>query len=414
MRSHILSRAVVLSLALALIIAACGGGATEPGGSATDVPSDAAPTEGTVTQPAAPPTDADAAAPAAEAALGGAVCCEVHGEINGESYLFVMTLGSGSPSGPGMLHVLQNDGDGAFQEVGSIETPVGLMPASLAPASRIALAGEVLYLPLPGEGESGGLWVVDVSNPASPEEMALVETELSPLSVAVTDDLAAVATMSFSGPLLLFDISDPGSPHRVSEQAYSVTSMPPGIAVANSLLYVFDESGVAIIDASRPDAPREAGTYPNPDWSGQEGEESTGGRTELLEGLAPSDAFVDIAAAGQYLYIAASDGGLLVIDVSDPANPREAGHLELPDRAVGVAASDNRVYVLGVERTEESLPLRYTVHVVDASDAGDPRPVETIAVPDATQPFQSLISGDNAIFLVGLSTVHMIDTSGSE
>ena len=52
-----------------------------------------------------------------------------------------------------------------------------------------------------------------------------------------------------------------------------------------------------------------------------------------------------VAVSGNYAYVAVGDAGLLVIDVSDPANPRGVGGFDTPGFAQGVAVSGNYAYV---------------------------------------------------------------------
>jgi hypothetical protein len=44
---------------------------------------------------------------------------------------------------------------------------------------------------------------------------------------------------------------------------------------------------------------------------------------------------LDVYVSGNYAYVADGYAGLRVIDVSNPANPREVGYFDTPDYAVG-------------------------------------------------------------------------------
>jgi hypothetical protein len=52
-----------------------------------------------------------------------------------------------------------------------------------------------------------------------------------------------------------------------------------------------------------------------------------------------------VAVAGSYAYVADVEAGLRVIDVSDPANPRERGYYDTRGGTCGVAVADSYAYV---------------------------------------------------------------------
>ena len=64
------------------------------------------------------------------------------------------------------------------------------------------------------------------------------------------------------------------------------------------------------------------------------------GRTEVLP-----DVMIGVAVAGNYAYVADYDAGLRIINVSDPAAPTEAGFYDTPGSARGVAVAGNYAYI---------------------------------------------------------------------
>jgi hypothetical protein len=198
----------------------------------------------------------------------------------------------------------------------------------------------------------------------------------------------------------------------VSEIEHSVDFLPPKIVLDGSLLYILKEDGVDLIDVANPDSPRMAGVVQNPASSGASSGDPPG-LVRGIDGFIPPDTFLDMAVSGQYLYIAASDGGLWVIDVSDPDNPQEMGHLELPDRAAHVATSGDSVAVLGVDEVgdEDDLSLSFALHRIDPTVADGPQIIETVAVPDVTLPFQLLLLGENSTVLLDPARVYVLGGS---
>jgi len=71
----------------------------------------------------------------------------------------------------------------------------------------------------------------------------------------------------------------------------------------------------------------------------------------------------DIAVQGQYAYVAAQEGGLIILDVSDPANPVRVSSHETSGPAQCVAAAGNHAYV-----ADGSAGLQ----VIDVSDPANP------------------------------------------
>ena len=68
----------------------------------------------------------------------------------------------------------------------------------------------------------------------------------------------------------------------------------------------------------------------------------------LLQGkwaTGPQSGAYDVKLVGNYAYVAIRDGGLAVIDVSDPINCIRVGGYANGDRAYGVAVSGNYAYV---------------------------------------------------------------------
>jgi hypothetical protein len=52
-----------------------------------------------------------------------------------------------------------------------------------------------------------------------------------------------------------------------------------------------------------------------------------------------------VAVQGQYAYVALGEGGLVIVDVSDPANPVRVGGVDTSGSAYGVTVSGNYAYV---------------------------------------------------------------------
>ena len=91
------------------------------------------------------------------------------------------------------------------------------------------------------------------------------------------------------------------------------------------------------------------------------------GRTGVLPGVVQG-----VAVSGSHAYVAAGDGGLRVVDVSDPAHPREVGSCDTPGEAWGVAVSGSYAYVAAGDAG---------LRIVDVSDPAHPREVGSYDTP---------------------------------
>jgi hypothetical protein len=87
--------------------------------------------------------------------------------------------------------------------------------------------------------------------------------------------------------------------------------------------------------------------------------------TELGFYDAPGHAY-GVYVSGSTAYVAHYDGGLRVVDVSDPANPTEVGYYDTPGNAEGVYVSGSTAYLAGAYRG---------LRVVDVSDPANPAEV---------------------------------------
>jgi hypothetical protein len=175
----------------------------------------------------------------------------------------------------------------------------------------VAVAGDYAYL---ADG-SGGLHIINVSDPAAPTEVGLHDTPGNAYSVAVAGDYAYVADGS-SG-LRIINASEPANPTEVG--FYDTAGNAYSVAVAGDYVYVADgPDGLRIIDVSQPANPTEVGFY---------------------------GAWGSVAVAGNYAYVA--DGsGLRIINVSSPANPTEVGFFDTLSGAVSVAVAGDCTILL--------------------------------------------------------------------
>jgi hypothetical protein len=240
---------------------------------------------------------------------------------------------------------------------GSVSNPLSLQLVGQfgGGSGAVASDGRYAYLNI-----GPRLAIVDIADPAHP----VVAGRSSPLpgfeALSVTGGYAYVA--AGPGGLRVLDVSDPAAPVEVFAQAFDSSAF--GTAIAGSYLYLGAGDGLHIFDLTDPGAPQAAGF------------------------LATPDVVHDVAVAGSLAYIAesyspgdlsADRGGLRVVDITDPLNPREVGFYPLnpgsvpvteqqdaPQGAYGVAVLGDRAYV-----TYRAFKMG-AVHIVNVSDPSHP------------------------------------------
>ncbi len=196
-------------------------------------------------------------------------------------------------------------------------TPVGSYDAGFADISDVTVADGYLYL----AGGDDGLWIVDVSDPAHPQEAPAFPSQWPAYGVAVAGGRAYVAA-EWKG-LRVLDVSGLAPPVRSGGYNASPTDAR-NIAVVGDYAYVADaENGLKIVDVSDPAAPSTVGVM---DTSGS---------------------VMDVALSGPYAYLADYGNGLTVVDVSNPAQPQQVGGLSEygVNEGLAVAVYTNTAYL---------------------------------------------------------------------
>ena len=346
-------------------------------------------------------------------------------EIDGHPYVMLMTLPSGGArSEEATLHILDMRDRRAPQEVASLRTPIEV----LLPLAGITQSGDYLYVGLTGSS-AAGLWVVDISDPEAPQEVTLADYDFSDQMAPVNSGSLVVVRASLGFHFALFDVSDPAEPHGISEffvypqggPRYLVTHTDYTI-LSGTNLFIVNDDGLRAFDVSDASEPKQVGFYANDDWDGAVAEPVAGAGTTVLGKItpiddvrdvtAPRDSFLGIAVSGDYAFAAASDLGLVVLDVSDTEAISELTRLELPGRAKRVVLSGDYAIVLALgvpEGEERTVNMLVLVHVVDVSQPESPRLLATVDGVTGIPPWQGVVAVGDTVFVTSNRTLHVID-----
>lgn len=263
-------------------------------------------------------------------------------------------------------------------------------PNDLSSYSRVVLAENLAYV----AGGSGGVHVLDISQPANPVRIGGFATQA--WDVALSGDYAVVANGGFQ----VFDISNPANPQLVGSYTNNFPSVFR-VAVSSNYVYAvtsggwdFGGIGLKVFDISNPAQPIPIWSNTNSSWWGEPvggavavrsnhvyfgwgrvenmemGGRRTSGAMAVLNVSNPTNpvavsthhlfAWVsDIAVSGNTAFLAYGGrfgtlwnnileyGGLEVVNLTNPSAPTGSGGYSTNTPATGVAVSGNQVFLTG-------------------------------------------------------------------
>ena len=295
------------------------------------------------------------------------------GVIGGQDYLFIginnnATNRSHAETGIMILDIRNPDSP---QQVSYL-----LAPDNNMDFKGMELSGNLLYV-----SAGNSLWIIDVSNPSKPREISrlsgirAVGSAIMGNTVFVNDNQDRIS---------LIDVSDPSHPRVTGDLELESLQSRPFVKALRSgaLLFVItagNANGLHIFDSR---TLKELGFY------------------ALPNSTAPFPTFTDIAVAGRYAYLAATgQDGMRVLDISDPANPREVSRFP-------AVTSDIRV--LG---DLAFLQSGSQFGIVDVSIPANPRKIFGQQFQDS---FSGSAQGDNRIYYMTHDFLQTISISPNQ
>ncbi|MGI0015638.1 MAG: LVIVD repeat-containing protein, partial [Nitrososphaera sp.] len=233
----------------------------------------------------------------------------------------------------------------------------------------IVISGNLAYV-----ATSDGLQIFDISIPTQPQPLGYVDTLTFSLSSAVVGNYCYVADFV---NMVVVDISSPTNPYIAGQ--FETGYFAEAVAVSGNYAYVAEGfAGLWILDISTPSQPKAVGHFKTEGYvndvvvskniaylaKGQYGIEIV----DVSESSKPISV-VQIRGIGALvlliredkLFVAAGGGGMVIFDVTSPANPRKLS--QLPTGAVDIDVFGNIAYNAG-----ESGGL----FIVDISDPENP------------------------------------------
>jgi hypothetical protein len=181
----------------------------------------------------------------------------------------------------------------------------------------ITLIGTTAYILI-----SGRVAIVDVSDPASPEYLGNDGLEESCFGFAISPPFLCFTSAE---GIHLVNISNPAVPQEISFVFLPGAHEKHAAGFSGDFLYTTRSDSLLVFDISDPVFPLAGTAIPvDPD---------------------PILSYRDIAIDGDLLYLADADGGLKIIDISIPMIPAQLSHHDTYENAQGVTFTDDHVLV---------------------------------------------------------------------
>lgn len=228
---------------------------------------------------------------------------------------------------------------------------------------------------------STGISVIDISNPVgnNPEKVAGIGSNGETRDLVIEDDILYFA--DYDGGLRIYDISDPLNPAYLDD-------------IPNINAWRVDASDDELyVDIASPNNPDELRIY----------DISNPGTPVQLSNMNLPDLIFEVLFYEDHLYVAAFDSGMLVIDVSNPSNPTRVATVSLPDVS-DIDIENDTAYVASTDWNGGLV-------TVDISDPADPQVLNIYNPSGWYHPFHVAVSGDFAYTSENFGQLKMFDIS---
>lgn len=301
-----------------------------------------------------------------------------------DDYAYVAVAGSG-------LHIFQVADPSNPAPVGFF--PTGTRTADFEAEWDLALVGTHVYLL---DDTREGMTIIDVSDPANPVETGFYTLSKSGLGLAVTETHAYIA--GGESGLFIVDVSDPGKPTQMGHLGQRAWD----VAVHGRHAYVVNgQQQMAVVDVSDPTSPLVVAAYETENMSLTK-------VTAVDNRLYLSDSFGSRGTTTIFYQYGppAPSGQLHLLDITDPARPRETGTYNTAAPIWSAAFT-----------SEYALLASGSLHVIHVADPAAPTAVGLMDKPiDEPEPYwaaQSLSTGENRLYAVVNGTLYSVDPANA-
>jgi len=205
----------------------------------------------------------------------------------------------------------------------------------------------------------GGLYIIDISDSIAPTMIGQCDTNITIVETVVDSGFAFAACQEGRPGLMIYDVSDPLSPHPVG---YVSISYPCGLDKEGDYCYVPWDLDLSIVDVSDPynpqfisdcNIPYDARGVDVVDTLAYIANGSFGLRIiNVANPFAPYTVSLwdtpgntwRVKVVENYAYVADGGGGLRIVDVTNPSSPFEVGYYIPPGGVEEVIVRDTIAY----------------------------------------------------------------------
>jgi hypothetical protein len=282
-------------------------------------------------------------------------------EINGADYL---VLSFDPLSGPGhnsRLFIFDIEDPVSPRLISSIAHPDQERKAYLV--RDVSIRDDILYAGLFGDK---GLWMVDISNPASPVDLGIAPVETN-MNILVSGNYLYSSGQLYNG-IIICDISDVSNVKEIKRLDIPTRSCQ--LAINDNLLFLGIERTLIIYDISSPDKPKKLSDC-ELSLSGNLSIDNPDPYTMNWSNMARIN---DVQASGDYVYIGFGAGKVRVIDVSNPSSPRETTPINLEGFAISLTLKGDLLYMTKSDYEGKKIQLA----VLDISETENPKLVDSV------------------------------------
>lgn len=322
--------------------------------------------------------------------------------------------GAVSQSANNKLYAMLADGSGGLRVI-DVTNPK--QPKEVAVFEKpdyvqgLSLQGNSLFMAL----REGGFAILDVSNPSAPKEVGGLDTPGKASALAIQDDYVYIA--DFDRGMQVVDVSNPEKP--VLSGFYDAPAKVRDVATFGSYAYIVDgEKGMWVQEISNANKPKEIGFFATP---GEANRIILFQNTALIADGSKGLQIIDISdpnspyglgsydtpgnaeavvAFGTQAFIADGSSGMIILDFSDPRAIRKVGSLDTPGEALGIAVTGKYAYIADGARGLKIVNI-----------ASPEKPVEDSVFSDATDARAVTVDGNFAYVADGVNGLRIVDVT---
>ena len=235
--------------------------------------------------------------------------------------------------------------------------------------------GTVLYV-----DTSDYLWMIDISNPSSPREIQK-EYSITLVSDIVVSGHYLYAAEANADRIDVYDMDALKSPTLVSHLDIEATTLK----YSGATLLALTDRGINIIDISTPEDPKDIGYIVNPNPP----QDFPIHPNEIITGL------IDMSINGDYVYIVAGLNKFIVANIAKPTSPVQIAVIDTKADGQEIITLGKYAYIFSIQFKQTPTPS--LLAIVDISNPAKPKEIKDIKLPDSTA--LSMTELNNTIYI---------------